>query len=401
LTFAKVVTLIVLGHKRPQQTNLNKFYKAIGEVKQVPTASAYCQARHKLQGALFLYLNDLVRQGFYELWGREGQVRTWRGRRLVGVDGTYLNVPDTPETRQRYSLQPNQHGQRVQALGSVAYDLLNEVGLSAALDRKRAEKELLFEHHLAPTQAGDLFVLDRLYADYAVMAFLLDKQRDFVIRFPRQTFQAVQAFWQSEQFDQIVTLQVTDKQQRFVREHGLAKTIQIRLVKVVLDTGEIEVLGTSLLDQRPYPAAEFKWVYGRRWGVETYLDRIKNVFEVERFSGHSVLSIEQDFYGVLFLATLQSVLSKEAEAELEQHSQPNPCLYPQQVNQSVGYSAMLDYAIELLMNQRKGVDETLEALHQLFKTNPTLRREGRQVPRKKASPSQKLWFYRYTKRIIA
>jgi hypothetical protein len=46
-------------------------------------------------------------------------------------------------------------------------------------------------------------------------------------------------------------------------------------------------------------------VYGWREGGETYYDRLKNIFEVERFSGRSVLSIEQDFYGVIFLATLQ------------------------------------------------------------------------------------------------
>lgn len=368
----------------------------------MPTSSAYSQARQKLKGEVFLYLNDLVNEEFYGICAEGGQAKRWGGRRLVGIDGTYLNVPDTAQTRQRYSVQRNQHegGERVQALGTVAYDLLNDVGLSAVVDRKRAEKEFLFESHIHRTEEGDILVLDRLNADYGVMAFLIKMGRDFVIRFPRGGFKPVQEFWNSEGRDQVVRLKVSHKRKGFVREQGLAEEIRVRLIKVELDNGEVEVLGTSLLDRDKYEAEQFKEIYNRRWAVETYFDRIKNIFEVERFSGQSVISVEQDFYGVIFLSTLQSILSKEAEQELEEQSH-KPGQYMQQVNQSVGYSAMLDYIIELLMDKDKSVEQTLEELHHLFKTNPTVRRDGRKFPRKKGSSTQKLWFYRYTKRIIA
>ena len=396
--------MIIRGHKLPQQNNLNKFYKAIGEVKEVPTSSAYSQARQKLKGEVFLYLNDLVNEEFYGTCAEDEQVKRWEGRRLIGVDGTYLNVPDTAQTRQRYSLQRNQHegGDRVQALGTVAYDLLNNVGLSAVVDRKRAEKEFLFESHIHRTEEGDILVLDRLNADYGVMAFLIKTGRDFVIRFPRGGFKPVREFWDSEERDQVVRLKVNlnHKRKGFVTEQGLDEEIGVRLIKVELDNGEVEVLGTSLVDGDSYKAEQFKEIYNRRWAVETYFDRIKNIFEVERFSGQSVVSIEQDFYGVIFLSTLQSILSKEAEQELKEQSH-KPGQYMQQVNQSVGYSAMLDYVIELLVDKDKNVEQTLEELHHLFKTNPIVRRDGRKFPRKKASSTQKLWFYRYTKRIIA
>ncbi len=37
----------------------------------------------------------------------------------MGVDGTYVNLPDTKEIRKEFSIQSNQHRERVQALGSV------------------------------------------------------------------------------------------------------------------------------------------------------------------------------------------------------------------------------------------------------------------------------------------
>lgn len=395
--------MILRGHKLPQQGALNRFSQDLGEVEQVPTASAYCQARQKLQPALFVQLNRQVVAGFYRLYEEDGEVRRGRGPRVVGIDGSVLNVPDTKETRAHYSGQANQHagGRRVQALSRVCYDVLNDIGLRAALSKKQAEKQFIFDQHVAATTVGDVVVLDRGYADYAVMAFLVHHQREFVVRLPRGGFTAVQEFWASGAREHVVPLTVPRKQRRVVRAHGWPCTLSVRLVRVELEGGEVEVLGTSLLDAQAYPWAEFKQVYGWRWGSETYHDRIKNIFEVERFSGRTVGSIEQDFYGVMFLATLAGVLSKSAEAELVQESAAASCKYEPQVNHALSYLALVDHTVALLLDPHCSVERTLGELHHLFKTNPSLRRPGRKAPRKKASASRQLWFHRYTKRVLA
>ena len=172
----------------------------------------------------------------------------------------------------------------MQALASVLYDLRNDLGLSAALGPKQAEKTHLFATHLAVTRRGDVLVCDRAYANYSVMAMLLAWQCHFVIRFPRQSFTAVNAFWASAAPERVVTLTVPTSARTYVTEQQLPSTLRVRLLKVQLPSGEVEVLGTDLLDARRYPAAEFKGVYGWRWKHETYHDRIKNIFEIERFS---------------------------------------------------------------------------------------------------------------------
>ena len=136
-----------------------------------------------------------------------------------------------------------------------------------------------------------------------------------------------------------------------------------------------------------------------RW--KTYYDRLKNIFEVERFSGRSVLSIEQDFYGVIFLATLESVLSKEAETELAQQSADAQCKYEARVNRTVSYLALVDHTVALLLNPHGTIEETLATLHYLFKTNPTRHRPGRQFPRQVRSRARQVWFLRYARRTIA
>jgi hypothetical protein len=155
LTFSIVVLMILRSHKLAIQNGLNKLFRALGLLFQVPTASAYSQARQKISPDVFVHLHKLVQHEFYTLYGAEDAVQLWRGHRVLGADGTYLNVPDTPETRTTFSLQTNQHKGvgRVQALASVLYDVCNDIGVDAVLGPIQAEKHLVFQHVTA-TQPG-------------------------------------------------------------------------------------------------------------------------------------------------------------------------------------------------------------------------------------------------------
>jgi hypothetical protein len=403
LSWQRVVVLILSGHKVSLQNALNKCFAALGCVWQVVTASAYSQARRKVQPEVFQHLNAVACAEYYTRYGAEGEVELWHGQRLLGVDGSYLNLPDTAETRREFSVQTNQHagGEQVQALASVLYDLRNDLGLSAALGPKQAEKNLLFVHHLAVTQAGDVLVCDRAYADYSVMATVVAHQCHFVIRFPRQSFAAVNAFWASPAQEQVVTLAVTSKARAYVTKQQLPTTLQVRLLKVRLPTGEVEVLGTDLLDDQRYPAAEFQAVYGWRWNHETYHDRLKNIFEVERFSGTRVQAIKQDFYGVVFLATLESIVSKPAQAQLTARGQEREWSNPGKVNRAVSYVTVLTHVVQLLGDPRCTPAETLAALEHRLQTAPTHHRSGRQFARNKRSAAHRLRFAKYGKRVLA
>jgi len=232
------------------------------------------------------------------------------------------------------------------------------------------------------------------------MAFLQAHRRELVIRLSRHSFAVVEPFWTSPDREQIVTLVMPRAQRRFVTAQGLATSLQVRLITVVLPPGQREVLATSFLAPQAYPHTELQRGYGLRWGGETYYDRLKNLFELERFSGRSVLSIEQAFSGVIFLATLESVVRKEAEAQLAQASAVTPCKYEARVNRTVSYLALVDHTVALLLDPRGTLEETLATLPHLCETNPTRYRPGRQFPRKVRSHTRQVWFLRYAKRLI-
>jgi hypothetical protein len=63
------------------------------------------------------------------------------------------------------------------------------------------------------------------------------------------------------------------------------KTLTLCLIKVVLSTGQIEVLATSLINARPSPASAFAELYHARWHIEEAFKVLKYRLYLEQFTG--------------------------------------------------------------------------------------------------------------------
>ena len=404
LSFSIVAVLIIRGHKFSIQNALNKVFEALGKLRLTPTNSAFCQARQKVSPELFVCLHHAARDDFYELYGQDDEVLTWRGHRVLAYDGSDLNLPNTPELQKAFSLHHNQHGwESVHALAGVLYDVRNDIAIGAQLGPLQAEKNFLLNDLWSETKPGDLIVMDRLFDDYAVIATAKRDGREVLIRCPRNSFAVVNEFWDSDETERLVTLPMsqTVRTRKYVRQNGLPETVPVRLMKFTLDTGEVEVLLTTLCDRRRYPRAEFKEVYHWRWNEETFLDRVKNIFEVERFSGFSEIAIKQDFFGVIFLATLESILTKGPQSELAEQDHKRRNKTRAMVNRAVSYVSLIDHTVQLLADPRSNPEEVLDDLQLLFKKDPTRNLKDRKFEHKKLKHSARLRFHRYRKRINA
>ena len=70
--------------------------------------------------------------------------------------------------------------------------------------------------------------------------------------------------------------------------------IKVRFVSVILSTGEVEVLATSLMEES-IQREDFQQLYFLRWGVETFFSLIKGRLNLENFTGKTLESVQQDF----------------------------------------------------------------------------------------------------------
>jgi hypothetical protein len=403
LPFWTTTVLILTSWKKSIHNRLNLFFTHLDLVAEMPEASAFCQARKKIKPELFITLKNETVKFFYDLYEKEGLVKRWKGRILCAIDGSIFNIPDTKETRKKYSIQTNQCKEgTVQALSSFLYDVLNEVCINAVINDKKSEKSFIFSDHVKKFTKEAIIIYDRLYADYSVISFHVKGDFDFVIRCPlTSSFKEVSNFVKSDCFDKIVTLKVTTKQKTFVKENGLPEVVTVRLVKVILSNGTIEVLITSLLDGMTYKLEDFKWLYNKRWCIETYFSRLKNLLEIERFSTKTVIGIEQDFHSLVFLSTLESILIKEDEEKIVKENIEKKRKYEYKINKSVSYTALADHIVDLLLNPDIPPSKVLAKMSRLFKNGSSPQRPGRQFKRKERTSTQKLRFHKYEKRVCA
>ena len=397
LPFSLVLIIVLRNSVKSLQLMVNE---AMNWLDNDPvTASAYSQARYKLKHTAFIELNQkAVVDTMYE----DDGYKKLLGFRILAVDGSKIRLPDNDDIREEFGTiaytngkDSIAEGEHPYALASVLYDVLNRVTLTAELARSDAYEVDLAVKHLAHTRAKDLITMDRNYPSYRMIAELQRHDRDFIIRCSAASFKAARKMLKGEGPDsQIVTLMPCDKQASLMRQLELPPSITVRFVRVKLDTGEWEVLVTSLLDEEKYSTKEFKELYYLRWGVETFYGLIKTRLELENFTGIGAEAVRQDFFSTLYLSGLETILTEPAQNELDQKETQ----HPQIVNRAVSFNAIKNQALDLLFLSDIEPDVLLNRLTALFLTNPCLERKGRSPPRKKASSRALLDFHKRRKK---
>jgi hypothetical protein len=92
----------------------------------------------------------------------------------------------------------------------------------------------------------------------------------------------------------------------------LGKTgLQVRVIKILLSTGETEVLVTNLSETEIEREA-FGELYHKRWGIETKYKELKQKLETGNFSGRLADNVKQDFYAVMTVANMVASCVREA-----------------------------------------------------------------------------------------
>ena len=125
-----------------------------------------------------------------------------------------------------------------------------------------------------------------------------------------------------------------------------------RLVKVLLENGEKEILCTSLIDQIEFKHEVFKELYGFRWNEEEGYKLLKSRIEVERFSGKTALSVKQDFHSKILLMTLTAAFAHPIEEKVrEEFKADNHRKHNQKINRTNALAIMRENSISLFLKE--------------------------------------------------
>jgi len=389
-----VVFIIILRNSvKSLQNSLNELTISM-KINSTVTSSAYSQARKKLRHSAFQELDEDIKNIFYQ----ESNVKKFKGFRLIAFDGSKIILPHTSEVIKKFgSTKINNHtnqdlGSFTSGLFIAGVDVLNQICVSSTLTQGNSyevdEVIPLFDQ----LNKDDLLIFDRGYASYKALAALIDKNKNFIVRIPKASFAESNKMFKkggkwTKEVELIPRYTVKDE----IEALNLPNKIKVRFVKVILSTGEVEVLATSLLDEE-YTQNDFKKLYGLRWGVETFFSILKGRLELENFTGTSLESVLQDFWAAIFLSNIESIMASDLIPNGNAVNNNTPKGETKKtINKSVAFNVLKNMAFEIFANN-DSIDIKLDKIFKLFLMKPNITKIDREVERKKITARRALNF---------
>jgi len=407
LTFPIVMLFTLQKTVKSIQRHLHEFLDELagGELFESVTPGAWTHARAKLKHTAFIELNHAcVLPAIYAPTRRQ-QIQRWHGHRLLGVDSSIVRLANQAQLRAEFTPLDvtNDRGQvgihYAEARMSVVYDLLNRVGLDGRLEKSSIGESALALAQLICAELGDVVINDRGYTSYRYLVCVRQRGQHFVARCSSGSFAVVQELFRKNRAGRSVVVKLwapRDERTELTRL-GLPLELKVRFISIRLPTGELEVLATSLLDEKRYPTGDFMALYHRRWNHETFYGVMKGRLDLENFSGRTPEAVRQDFHSTLLLCNLESVLTASTDAALQAASADHE--YPKQVNRAVSFHALKDQLLPLLYSDLPA-EVVLAKLQQWFAGSPVSVRESRKVPRMKFSWPRSYHFQRRVRKIV-
>jgi hypothetical protein len=257
-----------------------------GAVKVTP--AALWQARTRLGPAPLQALFDLLR-------GSAAAPRTrgswWRGLLVCAIDGTTLDVPDTPGHRSRLGKQDNQYG--IAGYPQIRLAALVACGTRAIIDAVFGPttdgEPAYLSRLLRSVHTGMIVLLDRGLSSNAVLAAVAGTNADFLARLTASRKPPVLHRLPDGSFLSVIS------------------SVKVRIIECQITiattagrrTGTYR-LATTLLNHHQHPAFDLVTLYHQRWEIESAYFEIKKTMLGRRvLRARTLPGITQEIYALL------------------------------------------------------------------------------------------------------
>ncbi len=276
-----------------------------------PSASAFIQQRQKIMPEAFSWL-------FHEfLQASRDAPRLFEGFQLIAVDGTDIVYPLN-------AAEPNAFpSMKCSMLHLNAFfDVMNKQYIDAAVGEDETAAACTMADRL-PEFRPVIVVADRGYESYNFFAHIEERLFDYVVRLRNSGHNCIAAGMglpAAEEFDVTKDVVITRNStgpfavnpRKYKYISGRARfdfipdsrlpdyEMTIRFVRFRLDSGELELLATSLPADR-FPAGRLKELYHLRWGIETSFRELKHVLGLAAFHTKKADCIVQEIYARLIM----------------------------------------------------------------------------------------------------
>ena len=326
----KDIMSYLLNKKGMSQKMEMEFFNEIGGYN-ISTPGMFKQ-REKFNPEAIVYLNDRLINSLYSKDNLG--IKTWKGYILCAIDGSEFEVPNTKESTELFRRSKNQYADRgaVRARVSNTFDILNEFILDTKIGKCKSNERILAIESYESIKKDKIkeykliSIMDRGYQGIYTMYRFSRNSDKYIIRMYSKTFNTVL----SDEVDCEVNFSNNkDKTlynavrrnknkhsdfKNYIDENNEFKT---RIVKIILNTGEIEHLATNLSKEEA-TVEELSKLYNLRWKIETNFHHLKESMKIEKISSSKKKLIYQDIYSQMLVYNILRENIRESEKEIKQ-----------------------------------------------------------------------------------
>jgi hypothetical protein len=286
------------------------------EAVKVAGKSGISQARSRLGEAPLRRLYEQVVQPIATRATKGAWYRQWR---LVSLDGSCLDVGDTPENGAHFGTPGASRGQT--AFPQLRFVALVENGthvlFGAQLGRYADSETTLAHGVLAALGPGMLCLADRYFFGYALWQRAAGTGADLLwrvkgnLRLPRETVLADGSY--------LTTVYPSEKNRRHRTGGVRVRVVEYRL-EGIAGAEPLYRLVTTILDAAITPAAELAALYHERWEIEGALAELKTQLRGARVVLRSKTPelVKQEVWGLLLAHFAVRGLMHEAALQAEE-----------------------------------------------------------------------------------
>lgn len=289
------------------------------------SSPAVLKQRKKLNAQIYKDMMQNNLKGFYNEFSDE--VKLFKGYIVTATDGSDFEILNTKATRENYnSTKDNTSVARAHV--SNNFDLLNKYILSTIIGPETSNEIEMDKEHLKEIKAMNLKypiirVKDRGYVSLKDIYFSNKNNDKFVTRLKKTDFKKqVMAMKTNDeiieipyQYDRVRRYKDSDPEFYKLMEETKA-SVFVRIVKIVLPTGETEILMTNLT-QEEVSYEEMNELYQLRWGIETNYHYLKESLKIEAITSSIDNLIKQDIYSQMFVFNLLQAIVNDANENIK------------------------------------------------------------------------------------
>ncbi len=340
LSFENVVNTILSMSSKTLKVELMQYFNLN---KDAPSVSAFIQQRNKIKYEAFEYLFKNFTESINE------QV-LYKGYRLLAVDGSDIHVPTNDKEKDSFYIgAKNQKSYNLIHLNAL-YDLQRKVYVDAITQGRHKENE----HRALATMVDrdnsttpTVYIADRGYESYNVLAHIQEKNQKFLIRAKDFSYGGILYSLDipvANELDLDVTLHLTRKQStkdktKFMKflpskcvfdylpiSSGKSSSVttyelKFRVVRIKLSEDSFEAFITNL-GRDVFGFDEIKSLYSMRWGIETSFRSFKHTLGTLFFHSKKTEYILQEIFAKLVIYNFAQMIASHVIIKQKNRKHP-------------------------------------------------------------------------------